>query len=178
MYKSLRKKCLEHGISDGTVRSRLKRGIPLHVALSTLPGPRGRRGAATVGALARAHGLKPQTVYARLIKGDSNPTRPISYGSDATSITKAARAAGENHQTIRRRVRKYGLTLEQALSCPKDNRCQSCGKVAVLQTDHDHKRKQFRGWLCWGCNSAIGKLGDDIAGLERALTYLRKTSDV
>jgi len=41
------------------------------------------------------------------------------------------------------------------------------------QCDHDHKTKQFRGWICKPCNTGIGSLGDDIESLERCLGYLK-----
>ena len=55
--------------------------------------------------------------------------------------------------------------------------CDCCGVVAkdeVLNLDHCHDSKAFRGWLCRSCNTGIGSLGDDISGLEKALIYLRK----
>tara|TARA_B100001094_G_C17529350_1_gene483876 strand:+ start:316 stop:459 length:144 start_codon:yes stop_codon:yes gene_type:complete len=30
----------------------------------------------------------------------------------------------------------------------------------------------FRGWICKDCNAAIGKLGDDLKGVESARIYL------
>lgn len=38
--------------------------------------------------------------------------------------------------------------------------------------DHCHRTGRVRGILCAGCNSGIGKLGDSVAGLRRALAYL------
>jgi hypothetical protein len=53
--------------------------------------------------------------------------------------------------------------------------CGCCGKkTEMLVFDHDHQTNKFRGWLCYQCNSGIGLLGDDIAGLEKALQYLNK----
>ena len=59
----------------------------------------------------------------------------------------------------------------------KEPKCQCCGTVStteVLNLDHCHDTKVFRGWLCRSCNTGIGSLGDDIGGLENALVYLRK----
>lgn len=52
--------------------------------------------------------------------------------------------------------------------------CWCCGKIPDLGTvfDHDHSTARFRGWLCRSCNTGIGKLGDDIAGVKKALEYL------
>lgn len=59
-------------------------------------------------------------------------------------------------------------------SAPEDGLCKLCGKHdAHLNMDHDHATGAFRGYLCRNCNMGLGKLGDTIEGLERALTYLR-----
>jgi hypothetical protein len=38
--------------------------------------------------------------------------------------------------------------------------------------DHDHQTLKVRGLLCAKCNTAIARLGDNEAGLRRALAYL------
>tara|TARA_R100000742_G_C4257386_1_gene75248 strand:+ start:391 stop:546 length:156 start_codon:yes stop_codon:yes gene_type:complete len=30
----------------------------------------------------------------------------------------------------------------------------------------------YRGWLCSNCNTGIGKLGDNIEGVQKAVDYL------
>lgn len=42
------------------------------------------------------------------------------------------------------------------------------------KVDHCHDTGRVRGMLCHGCNTALGKLGDNVAGLRRALEYLTK----
>jgi hypothetical protein len=37
--------------------------------------------------------------------------------------------------------------------------------------DHDHDDNSFRGWLCEPCNTGIGKLGDNFAGITNAMNY-------
>lgn len=51
--------------------------------------------------------------------------------------------------------------------------CRGCppGKKG-LHLDHDHVTGEFRGWICVNCNTGLGKLGDNRAGLEIALAYL------
>lgn len=55
---------------------------------------------------------------------------------------------------------------------PKPKQCECCGKEKELHLDHDHESGKFRGWLCTNCNTALGKLGDNIEGLLRAIHYL------
>lgn len=64
--------------------------------------------------------------------------------------------------------------------------CECCGKPETARTrkrdlmglsiDHCHDTHSFRGWLCKKCNTGIGMLGDGIAGLEKAIEYLRRVS--
>ena len=63
-------------------------------------------------------------------------------------------------------VKQYGK--------PKDTPCKVCNKKLPLVFDHCHKTSKFRGWICKDCNAAIGKLGDDLVGVERARLYLRE----
>lgn len=60
--------------------------------------------------------------------------------------------------------------------CGKENVLSRSGKKQSLCLDHDHITNEFRGWLCNVCNTSIGKLGDNIQGLQRAIEYLNKTS--
>ena len=54
----------------------------------------------------------------------------------------------------------------------KPERCEICNKEKDLFPDHSHITKKHRGWLCRGCNTAIGQLGDTIKGLKKAIQYL------
>lgn len=66
-----------------------------------------------------------------------------------------------------------GIDVEKELEKQK-YRCKVCG-TDIRQKhvrDHDHITGKFRGMLCNGCNTGIGKLGDSVAGLQIALTYL------
>lgn len=57
--------------------------------------------------------------------------------------------------------------------------CECCGNSGIsLQWDHNHDTGQHRGWICSSCNTGIGKLGDDLEGVLKALTYLVKASKV
>lgn len=53
-------------------------------------------------------------------------------------------------------------------------KCQCCGVADAVLIDHCHETKEFRGWLCHNCNMGIGKLGDTLDGVQKALVYLKK----
>lgn len=72
----------------------------------------------------------------------------------------------------------YGLTVEEydAMLTAQGGGCALCGRKATsraLCVDHDHETGVVRGILCLRCNTALGTLGDNAEGLERALRYLR-----
>ncbi|MFJ9149610.1 endonuclease VII domain-containing protein [Streptomyces sp. NPDC102270] len=50
--------------------------------------------------------------------------------------------------------------------------CVICLKAPAVHVDHCHKTGRVRGVLCFNCNSAIGKLGDDPDAVRRAAAYL------
>jgi hypothetical protein len=62
----------------------------------------------------------------------------------------------------------------------KKETCDICKKTKELFPDHSHKTNKHRGWLCRGCNTAIGQLGDTIEGLRKAEQYLieRDNNDI
>lgn len=69
----------------------------------------------------------------------------------------------------------YGMELGsyKSLYDAQGGKCFLCGAwQKILHVDHDHKSGYVRGLLCIGCNSSIGKLGDNIEGLQRAMDYL------
>lgn len=88
-----------------------------------------------------------------------------------------------NRQTPARRrayrlMMKYSLTPDalDAMIAAQDGRCACCGDVLEVgrgtHVDHDHVTGEVRGVLCHGCNTSIGKLGDTVDGVARAVAYL------
>ncbi|MHB8414000.1 MAG: endonuclease domain-containing protein [Acidiferrobacteraceae bacterium] len=61
---------------------------------------------------------------------------------------------------------------------PEPAQCEICNRPPTRKTlclDHTHTElKKFRGWICQKCNTGIGMLGDDLAGLMRAVRYLQE----
>ena len=54
--------------------------------------------------------------------------------------------------------------------------CALCRQRAPEHVDHDHLTGRVRGLLCSCCNQALGNARDDVAILERAVDYLRRTT--
>lgn len=69
----------------------------------------------------------------------------------------------------------YGLTRDQHidLMLKQDNRCGICGELMLRNVvDHSHETGKVRGLLCHKCNTGLGKLGDNLDGLKKAIKYL------
>lgn len=82
--------------------------------------------------------------------------------------------------------REYGISMEEYESrMSTSDCCEICGFTEGsvsdkemkrrLVYDHCHDSMDFRGVLCNECNAALGKLGDDIEGLKRAVAYLERS---
>lgn len=77
-------------------------------------------------------------------------------------------------------MRKYSITTPQRdkLLEDQDDKCAICSKPIAFKTggaavDHQEMPFKVRGILCIGCNTGLGKLGDNEDGLLRALAYVR-----
>ena len=58
---------------------------------------------------------------------------------------------------------------------PKHESCDICGATdRTLLLDHDHDTKEFRGWLCVKCNTAIGYFHEDINLMNKAINYVKE----
>jgi hypothetical protein len=74
----------------------------------------------------------------------------------------------------RYQAQKYNITVDQALAHPSS--CEACDEEAEVFVDHDHNTGQFRGWLCHGCNSALGRIQDSVLKLHMLIAYLERVS--
>ncbi|CCK31317.1 hypothetical protein BN159_6938 [Streptomyces davaonensis JCM 4913] len=84
---------------------------------------------------------------------------------------KACKAARGRQGHLKR---QYGLTVAErdAMIASQMGLCVICLKAPAVHVDHCHKTGRVRGVLCFNCNSAIGKLGDDPDAARRAAAYL------
>ena len=81
----------------------------------------------------------------------------------------------------KRLQKKYGITLTEwnLRFDDQEGCCAICGVhqselKRVLVVDHDHETDKVRGLLCTPCNTSLGRFGDNLEGLMRAVNYLRK----
>lgn len=49
-----------------------------------------------------------------------------------------------------------------------------CKPLKCLHFDHCHRNGHFRGWLCKGCNHALGNVKDSITTLRKLINYLEQ----
>lgn len=91
--------------------------------------------------------------------------------ASGTDIKQAyCKTCQSQHSKIIHRIHKTVLAKPEVCDC-----CRKEGHTLVL--DHDHATDLFRGWVCYRCNSGIGNLGDDLDGLLKALSYLKRHYD-
>jgi len=81
--------------------------------------------------------------------------------------------------------REFGITLDQynEMLAKQNHQCACCGTTdprgqGAFHVDHCHKTGIIRGLLCHLCNTGIGKLGDDLPGLLKAVEYLEKSAAI
>lgn len=79
------------------------------------------------------------------------------------------------------RLNPYNITPEQFLVLldKQEGKCAICSREGgyALHVDHCHKTGTVRGLLCNGCNTGLGKFGDSVKGLEKAIAYLKSSAD-
>jgi hypothetical protein len=77
-------------------------------------------------------------------------------------------------------LEQYGKLLESQSSkcgiCDREETCKDPkhDRVRRLSIDHCHATGKVRGLLCHSCNTAIGKLKDDVQLLCKAIEYITK----
>jgi hypothetical protein len=68
--------------------------------------------------------------------------------------------------------RKQGL--DPSTFPPQSELCDVCGSRERICMDHCHEKIVFRGWLCNGCNAALGFAKDNPATLRALADYLER----
>lgn len=105
------------------------------------------------------------------VKPHSQWDRNSSASDGLSTRCKACRAVEGRAGHLKR---QYGITPAQrdAMVASQHGLCVICLAAPPVHVDHCHETGRVRGVLCFNCNSAIGKLGDDPGTLRRAIAYL------
>jgi hypothetical protein len=89
---------------------------------------------------------------------------------------KARRAAdpawAEQCREYRRAYHRRARGIVEADGARGPDQCEVCGEPGRTELDHDHTTGLVRGWLCRGCNAALGMAADSPATLRRLAAYL------
>ena len=100
-----------------------------------------------------------------LVRFSNNASGSCGFGRDGYRLRRP-----ECTDCTRRSNNAKGKT-----KAPPGTACEICLKTPEkIVFDHDHKTREFRGWLCDTCNRSLGVFGDEVPGLIKALNYLLK----
>lgn len=93
------------------------------------------------------------------------------------STHKAKRASAYRARAAVEAAKRLSA-LEAKATHPRPDVCEVCDKPPTgkhpLHFDHCHTTGAFRGWLCVGCNTALGSALDDPAILRKLADYLER----
>ncbi|MGD6746559.1 endonuclease VII domain-containing protein [Streptomyces sp. BH106] len=105
------------------------------------------------------------------IKPHADWHRNASASDGLSTKCKACRAIQGRQDHLKR---NYNLTEAQRdeMIASQMGICVICLNAPAVHVDHCHETGRVRGVLCFNCNSAIGKLGDDPDTTRRATAYL------
>lgn len=107
------------------------------------------------------------------------PVNDFSRNSGAKHLRSECKKCSNELRAVSRLLRKSIEHPNKDYVCPICglNNEQSKGKGSARNgswvLDHDHKTKEFRGWLCHKCNRALGSFNDDYKILLKAAEYLK-----
>ncbi|MFE9119255.1 endonuclease VII domain-containing protein [Streptomyces sp. NPDC007172] len=109
------------------------------------------------------------------VKPHSEWHRNATASDGLSTRCKACRAVQGREGHLKR---QYGMTKADRDSLVESQMglCVICLFAPAVHVDHCHQTGRVRGVLCFNCNSAIGKLGDDPDTVRRAAAYLEGNS--
>lgn len=92
---------------------------------------------------------------------------------------KGRQPVGSDANRDRHYRKKFGISAADvdAMRVAQGNHCKLCTNVLgngrhQAHLDHDKVTHKIRGLLCCTCNKGLGMMGDNAAGLRRALIYV------
>ena len=94
--------------------------------------------------------------------------------SYADNLEKRRKVARESYYKHREKRRKYYKKKGEKLRESRKGPCEVCGILCHRYWDHNHETDMFRGWLCAGCNLAIGHAKESPEILRKLAIYLEE----
>lgn len=112
----------------------------------------------------------------RIPKTDEQKAAQRSYHRKWTDKNREKKNARQRSPESREINSNWRLRRQERLmGRPKPAACEVCGESRKrICWDHDHKTGQARGWLCVGCNSAIGLTNERPDALRMLADYLER----
>ncbi|MFG2719356.1 endonuclease VII domain-containing protein [Streptomyces sp. NPDC048416] len=109
------------------------------------------------------------------VKPHSEWHRNVTASDGLSTRCKACRAIEGRAGHLKR---QYGITEDDRdrMIAVQKGLCVICLSAPAVHVDHCHKTGRVRGVLCFNCNSAIGKLGENPSTVRRAAAYLEGNS--
>jgi hypothetical protein len=93
----------------------------------------------------------------------------LEYYLDRDGHQIRCKICASHDDKVRTKVKKFAPPISATCDC--------CGRIPhKFVLDHDHATESFRGWLCERCNIGLGKFGDNLDGLMKAVEYLKRTA--
>lgn len=97
------------------------------------------------------------------------------------SLSCSAKHRGENHRGENNHNWKGGIGtryLKKIAPRPRPDICEICGRKGKKRNgivlDHNHRTKEFRGWICSNCNTTIGLVDENIEILKEIIKYINE----
>ncbi|MBI4945648.1 MAG: hypothetical protein HY840_04520 [Bacteroidetes bacterium] len=103
-------------------------------------------------------------------KGDRILRRPVCKECYSQKV-KINKKEAEEYERLHPRP-----AIGEKFLCPVCNKEKVRNFKADIVLDHSHIDGSVRGWICGSCNTSIGKFGEDIPTLQRAIEWIKKSS--
>jgi hypothetical protein len=96
----------------------------------------------------------------------------LAHKDEARESNRRRRANNRQEVNQKELERRERIFAEKA-GRPRASVCEVCGAGDVkIVYDHDHSTGDFRGWICFNCNTALGHARDNIEVLKKLINYL------
>jgi hypothetical protein len=125
---------------------------------------------------AKTLGITTPAMYKRIYRlgvEGAFKAKKIKFVYKKGAIPEEVRRERERKYGIRHHIQRHSIVGE-VTDVPQN--CESCGDAfsKTPHLDHCHETKQFRGWLCGGCNTGLGMFMDSEDRLIKAVAYLER----